>query len=123
MLRIKFDYKRITDNQGNSTSATYYFATEALDYDNKYWEPRISESFEIERFFDITAETANRIRTLSVTLDNNDKFFNQFATSDKTLLNNTMTLYYDNGNNVTKVFKGSIQSIENFSSTVTLNLR
>ena len=123
MLRIKFDYKRITDNQGNSTSATYYFATEALDYDSKYWEPRIIESFEIERFFDITTDTTNRIRTLSVTLDNSDKFFNQFVENGKTLLNNTMTLYYDNGNNVTKIFKGSVQSIDAFSSNVTLTLR
>lgn len=123
MLRIKFDYKRITDNEGHYTSASYYFATEALDYENLYWEPRITESFEIERFFDITTETSNRIRTLSVTLDNSDKFFNQFVESDKTLLNNTMTLYYDAGDNVTKIFKGSIQSIENFSSTVTLSLR
>jgi len=30
---------------------TYYFASEPLDYDNRYWEPRISNPFAIARYF------------------------------------------------------------------------
>lgn len=124
MLRIKFTYLDILNDSNPLNSASpFYFSTEPLDYDNIYWEPRITDSFEIERFFDIQIDTANRIRTLNVTLDNSDKFFNQFMTSTTTLLNNMMTFYYDNGNGVTKSFTGKIQSVENIGSTISVTVR
>ena len=122
MLRIKFSYLDIL-NSSNPLIGDYYFASESLDYDNIYWEPRITDSFDIERFFDIQSDTTNRIRTVQVHLDNHDGFFNQFMTSDTTLLNNMMTLYYDNGNGLTKSFTGRVQSIDGVSSIIDLTLR
>ena len=128
MLRIKFDYKKLNPNATSvineyEIEQSYYFSTEPLDYDGTYWEARITDSFEIERFFDITADTSNRIRTLSVSLDNTDKFFNQFVENGKSLLNNQMTLYYSDGVSASKNFTGTIQEIESFSSVVRLKLR
>lgn len=122
MLRIKFSYLDLSDIN-NPNNGIYYFATEALDYNNIYWESRIVEPFEIERFFEIESDTTNRIRTVSVQLDNSDKFFNRFISDTTTLLNNLMTLYYDDGNGVTKSFTGNIQSIDSFGSTVSVTVR
>lgn len=122
MLRIKFTYLDLI-NANNPLNGIYYFASESLDYDNIYWDSRIVEPFEIERFFEIESDTANRIRTVSVQLDNHDKYFNRFISDTTTLLNNQMTLYYDDGNGVTKSFTGKIQSIDSFGSTVSVTVR
>lgn len=123
MLRIKFTYFNMAQPTNNPMNKDYYFASEALDYQNIYWEPRIVDPFDIERFFDVQSDTTNRIRTVQVTLDNSDGFLNQFMTKTTTFLNNFMTLYYDNGNGVTKSFTGKVQSIDGVSSTVRLTLR
>ena len=122
MLRIKFTYFDLL-TPSNPLNGDYYFASEALDYGNIYWEPRIVDPFDIERFFDVQSDTSNRIRTVSITLENSDGFLNQFMTKTTTFLNNFMTLYYDNGNGVTKTFTGRVQSIDSVSSSVRLTLR
>ena len=122
MLRIKFTYFDLL-NPSNPLNGDYYFASEALDYGNIYWEPRIVDPFDIERFFDVQSDTSNRIRTVSITLENSDGFLNRFMTKTTTFLNNFMTLYYDNGNGVTKTFTGRVQSIDSVSSSVRLTLR
>jgi len=121
MLRIKFTYLDIL-NQSSTLNGEYYFSTEPLDYNNIYWEPRITDFFEIEDFFNVELDTSNRIRTMSLNLDNNDKFFNKFMTKTTSLLNNLMTLYYDNAG-VSKTFTGKIQSVDSMGSTVRLTLR
>lgn len=122
MLRIKLTYLDIL-NPSNPLIGQYYFSSESLDYNNIFWEPRITDSFEIERFFDVQLDTSNRIRTLQVTLDNSDRFFNQFMTKTTTLLNNLMSFYYDNGNGLTKSFTGKIQSVDKMGSTVQITVR
>lgn len=122
MLRIKFTYFDLL-NPSNPLNGDYYFASEALDYGNIYWEPRIVDPFDIERFFDVQSDTSNRIRNVSITLENSDGFLNRFMTKTTTFLNNFMTLYYDNGNGVTKTFTGRVQSIDSVSSSVRLTLR
>ena len=73
---------------------TYYFASEDVDYDNTFWEARISNQFEIERFFDISESTGNRIRSIQITLDNRDNFFRDIEKNDS-LLNSKFVLYFN----------------------------
>jgi hypothetical protein len=99
----------------------YRFASEPLDFGGYYWEPRINNPFEIQRVFSHVDKTGNRRRTIQITLDNNDKFFNAIHET-YSLLNKQVALYFDEGNNLTKKLVGSITEISNFDLTINFSI-
>lgn len=101
---------------------TYYFASEPLDYDNRYWEPRISNPFAIARYFNSSDKSGNKIRSMDVTLDNRDGYFNLIEKNDG-LLNAKFTLYFNEGDDVVKTFSGRVNKINNYGDDISLNLR
>lgn len=100
---------------------TYYFASEDVDYDNTFWEARISNQFEIERFFDISESTGNRIRSMQITLDNRDNFFKDIE-ANASLLNSKFVLYFNDGDDKVKTFTGKVNKIDSFGDDVSLTL-
>lgn len=100
---------------------TYYFASEDVDYDNTFWEARIGNQFEIERFFDISESTGNRIRSMQITLDNRDNFFRDIEKNDS-LLNSKFVLYFNDGDDKVKTFTGIVNKIDSFGDDVSLTL-
>ncbi len=101
---------------------TYYFASEALDYDNRYWEPRISNAFQISRSFNASDKSGNKIRSLDVSLDNRDGFFNAIYAASG-LVNAKFTFFLNEGDNVVKKFTGRVTKISSFGDDVSLNVR
>lgn len=101
---------------------TYYFASEALDYADRYWEPRISNAFQISREFNSADKSGNKIRTVDVSLDNRDGFFNSIYTADG-LVNGKFVLYFNEGDNNVKTFTGRVNKINSFGDDVSLTIR
>lgn len=101
---------------------TYYFASEALDYADRYWEPRISNAFQITREFNSADKSGNKIRTVDVSLDNRDGFFNSIYTADG-LVNGKFVLYFNEGDNVVKTFTGKVNKINSVGDDVSLTIR
>jgi len=92
MLRVQIDFP----------SGVQRFATEDLDYDGQFWDGRIINGFDLKRIFSYSDKTGNRARSISIQLDNNDSFLNT-TQADDGLLNQLVTLYYDEGDTVTKL--------------------
>ena len=108
--------------QATIGATTYYFASEALDYANRYWEPRISNAFQITREFNSADKSGNKIRTAEVSLDNRDGFFNSIYTVDG-LVNGKFVLYFNEGDNVVKTFTARVNKINSFGDDISLSLR
>jgi len=100
---------------------TYYFGTEPLDYDGKYYEPRITNSFNISNYFSYSDKTGNRIRSLQIMLDNRDGYFNSIE-SDDGLLNSVFALYYGDGSDKSMTFTGHVNSVNEFGDEISLTL-
>lgn len=100
---------------------TYYFGTEPLDYDGKYYEPRITNSFNITNYFSYSDKTGNRIRSLQILLDNRDGYFNSIETASG-LLNSVFALYYGDGSDNTMKFVGHVNSVNEFGDEISLTL-
>ena len=100
---------------------TYYFASEALDYADRYWEPRISNAFQLTREFNSADKSGNKIRTIDVSLDNRDGFFNSIYTADG-LVNGKFVLYFNEGDNVVKTFTGKVNKVNSVGDDVSVKI-
>lgn len=100
---------------------TYYFSSEPLDYDNRYWEPRISNDFEITRSFELSEKSGNKIRSMDLTLDNRDGYFNSIE-SDVGFLNMKVTFLFNEGTANYQKFTGKINKINSYGDDISLTV-
>lgn len=102
-------------------ASTYYLASEPLDYDNKYWEPRIANTFQLNRQFEISEKTGNRIRSMELTLDNRGQYFNAIeATSG--FLNMKVTFLFKEGTQNYQKFTGRVNKVNSFGDEISLSI-
>lgn len=102
-------------------STTYRFASEDVDYGGYFWEARLHNSFDIQRAFSFTDKTGNRRRQIAIVLDNNDQLFNTIEDTYG-ILGKNVTLYFDDGNNLTKKITGSIVELSEFNLTISISI-
>lgn len=102
-------------------ATTYYFSSEPLDYADRYWEPRISNDFEITRSFEMSEKTGNRIRSMDLTLDNRDGFFNSIE-SNSGFLNMKVTFLFNEGTANYQKFTGKINKINSYGDDISLTI-
>lgn len=102
-------------------ATTYYFASEPLDYDNRFWEPRISNKFELVRNFADAEKSGNRIRSMNLSLDNRDGFFNAIEVASG-FLNMKVTFLFNEGTANYQKFTGKINKINSYGDDIVLNV-
>ena len=102
-------------------ATTYYFSSEPLDYDDRYWEPRISNDFEITRSFEMSEKTGNRIRSMDLTLDNRDGYFNSIESATG-FLNMKVTFLFNEGTANYQKFTGKINKINSYGDDISLTV-
>ncbi|MCK9319820.1 hypothetical protein, partial [Methanoculleus sp.] len=102
-------------------TTTYYLASEPLDYDNRYWEPRIANTFELNRQFEISEKSGNRIRSMELTLDNRGQYFNATEAASG-FLNMKVTFLFKEGTKKYQKFTGRVSKLNSFGDEISLTI-
>lgn len=102
-------------------ATTYYFSDSALDYADKYWEPRLVNGVSLNRIFSDTEKSGSQARSLNLKLDNRDNFFTSLETSYG-LLNQIVTIYFGAGDTASKKLYGTIEKINSFGLEIDITV-
>ena len=98
-----------------------YLSGEPLDYDDKFWQPRIINEFEINREFEFSSNNNNKITSLSLSLDNSDGYFDTYETT-LGLLNQKFTFYFNEGDDKVKSFTGKVNKVSSYGEKISLEV-
>ena len=98
-----------------------YLSGEPLDYDDKFWQPRIINEFEINREFEFSSKNNNKITSLSLSLDNSDGYFDTYETT-LGLLNQKFTFYFNEGDDKVKTFTGKVNKVSSYGEKISLEV-